>query len=110
MCQAVKVNSLVPWEKMFHWKKPNQAARDTVIILFAIVKKDILDLDRIKGVVNVHGFIRSASGFDQQPLVLDGATELLIEIFGENGKLHVQQLGSRTILSALQFNLIWYLK
>lgn len=62
------------------------AARDTVIILLAIIKKDIIDLDKIKGVVKVLGFIRSAPGFDQQPLVLDGATELLVEIFGENGK------------------------
>ena len=62
------------------------AARDTVIILLAIVKNDILDLDKIKGVVKVQGFVRSAPGFDKQPFVIDGATELLIEIFGEDGK------------------------
>jgi len=63
-----------------------QAARDTVILLLAIVKKDIQDLDQITSVIKLQGFIRSGANFTRQPQVLDGASELLIELFGENGK------------------------
>src|SRR5262245_763446 len=63
-----------------------QAARDTVVTILAIVKQDIKDLDLITGVVKVTGFIRSSPGFTNQPKVVDGASDLLIEIFGESGR------------------------
>ena len=63
-----------------------KAARDTVILILAIIKKDIQDLDMITGVIKLQGFIRSAPAFTQQPNVLDGASDLLIELFGENGR------------------------
>lgn len=63
-----------------------QVARDTMVLLLAIVKKDILDLDNILGVIKLQGFIRSDESFTHQPQVLDGASELLIELFGEEGK------------------------
>lgn len=62
-----------------------EAARDTVLGILAIVKQDIQDLDRIVGVLKLTGFIRSSSAFTSQPKVLDGASDLLIAIFGENG-------------------------
>jgi len=67
-------------------EEAKKVARDTVILLLAIVKKDIVDLDNIIGVVKLQGFIRSGEKFTKQPQVLDGASELLIELFGENGK------------------------
>lgn len=62
------------------------AARETVVALLAIIKKDIGDLDRIHSVIKVQGFIRSSPDFTRQPQVLDGATELLMDIWGEHGK------------------------
>lgn len=62
------------------------AARDTVLLILSILKKNIIDLDTIIGVAKLQGFIRSNSQFTKQPLVLDGASELLIELFGENGR------------------------
>ena len=67
-------------------EEAKKAARDTLVLLLAIVKKDIIDLDKIVGVVKLQGFIRSGEKFIKQPQVLDGASELLIELFGENGK------------------------
>ena len=66
--------------------KAKIAARDTVVDLLAIVKEDINDLDLIEGVVKLQGFIRSSSDFTRQPQVLDGASEILIELFGEQGR------------------------
>ena len=61
------------------------AARDIVILLLAIIKQDIKDLNLISGVIKLQGFIRSSPQFTRQPQVLDGASELLIELFGDAG-------------------------
>ena len=63
-----------------------EAARDTVLLILSILKKNLIDLDTIIGVVKLQGFIRSNIQFTKQPQVLDGASELLIELFGENGR------------------------
>ena len=67
-------------------EQAREAARDTVVLILSIVKKDIKDLDLIEGVVKLQGFIRSSTNFIRQPMVLDGASELLIELFGEEGR------------------------
>ena len=43
-------------------------------------------LDRIQRIVKVTGFVASAPGFNGQPQVVNGASELLIEVFGEQGR------------------------
>lgn len=67
-------------------QEAKEAARATVLIILAIVKQDIEDLDRIEGVVKVTGFIRSAPSFTNQPKVLDGASDFLVELFGDAGR------------------------
>jgi len=44
------------------------------------------DLDTIERIVKVVGYVNSAVGFNQQPQVINGASELLLEIFGDRGK------------------------
>jgi len=67
-------------------EQAKEAARNTVLTILSIVKQDIKDLDLITGVVKLTGFIRSSPEFTRQPAVVDGASDLLIEIFGENGR------------------------
>lgn len=62
------------------------AARDTMLHLLAIIKEDIKDLDKIKSVVKVQGFINASKEFNRLPQVLDGASDLLINLFGKDGK------------------------
>ena len=62
------------------------AARGTVLDLLAIIKQDIGDLDRIASVERVHGFVRSSGRFTHQPEVVDGASDLLVALFGEAGR------------------------
>jgi len=62
------------------------AARDTILLILSIIKKDIGDLDLIQNVIKVQGFIRSSANFTRQPYVLDGASDLLVELFGMNGQ------------------------
>jgi enamine deaminase RidA (YjgF/YER057c/UK114 family) len=63
-----------------------RAARDTMLDLLAIIKQDIGDLDRIISVERLQGFVRSAANFTEHPQVIDGASDLLVELFGEAGR------------------------
>ena len=63
-----------------------KAAHDTVLLILAIVKNEIRNLDLLKGVVKVQGFINCDDNFVELPKVLDGASDLLIGLFGENGR------------------------
>lgn len=62
------------------------AARDAMLDLLAIVKADIGDLDEIVSVVKLRGFVNSDKSFVAQPQVVDGASELLIALYGESGR------------------------
>lgn len=75
------------------------AARGALLDLLAIVKEHVGDLDRIVSIDKMTGFVRSAPAFDQQPKVIDGASDLLIELWGEAGR-HAR---TATSVAALPF-------
>ena len=62
------------------------AAKGALLDILAIVKNDIGNLDEIESVEKLVGFVRSAPSFTAQPEVIDGASNLLIELFGESGR------------------------
>jgi enamine deaminase RidA (YjgF/YER057c/UK114 family) len=62
------------------------AAQTCVINALSAVKGVIGDLDKIKQIVRVVGYVASVPEFTQQPAVVNGASELLLEIFGEVGR------------------------
>ncbi|MFM9129632.1 MAG: RidA family protein [Actinomycetes bacterium] len=62
------------------------AAKICTLNALSAIKGVIGDLDKIKQVVRVVGYVASVPTFTQQPAVVNGASELLLEIFGENGK------------------------
>jgi enamine deaminase RidA (YjgF/YER057c/UK114 family) len=64
----------------------NRAARVCTLNALAALKGVIGDLDRIKQIVRVVGYVASIPSFTQQPAVVNGASELLLEICGESGK------------------------
>lgn len=63
-----------------------ECARLCVLNGLAVLKAEIGSLDRVARIVKVVGFVASAPGFVEQPAVLDGASTLLREIFGEAGR------------------------
>jgi len=63
-----------------------QAARLVMLNCLASVKAEIGDLDKITRIVKVLGMVNSAPGFEQQPAVINGASDLLIEILGDRGR------------------------
>ncbi len=62
------------------------AARELCLLLLSIVQSEITDLDRIESIDKLRGFVRSAPDFTRQPLVLDAASDVLVEIFDERGR------------------------
>ena len=63
-----------------------EAAKVAVLNALAIAKQELGSLDRITRVVKVVGHVASAEGFTDQPQVLNGASDLLVAIFGEAGR------------------------
>ena len=62
------------------------AARDTMLNLLAVVHEDIGALSRIRRIVKVLGMVNSTPDFTDQPKVINGASDLLVEIFGDRGR------------------------
>ncbi len=61
------------------------AAKLCTINALSVLKDYLGNLDQIKGFVKILGFVASANGFMNQPQVIDGASLLLKEVFGEEG-------------------------
>lgn len=63
-----------------------QAARLTALNLIATLKAELADLDKVRRVVKLLGMVNSAPDFTEQPSVINGASDLLVEVFGERGR------------------------
>jgi enamine deaminase RidA (YjgF/YER057c/UK114 family) len=62
------------------------AAKGALLDILAIIKDEIGNLDKIVSVERLIGFVRSAPSFTEQPKVIDGASNLLIALFGDEGR------------------------
>ncbi len=63
-----------------------QAARMTALSILATLQAGLGDLDRIERIVKVFGMVNVAPGFDQTPAVIDGCSDVLVEVFGDAGR------------------------
>jgi len=63
-----------------------EAARLAALTALAVLRAELRELDRVRRVVKVFAAVNSASGFNQQPKVVNGASDLLVEVFGEAGR------------------------
>ena len=63
-----------------------KAARACAVNVLAQAKAALGDLDRISRVVRLGGFINSVPGFTDGPKVMNGASDLMVAVFGDNGK------------------------
>ena len=62
------------------------AARWCALNALSVLAAELGDLDRVKRVLTVLGFVASAPGFVEQPAVVDGASRLLRDVFGDAGR------------------------
>lgn len=74
-----------------------QAARQCAINLLAVLKEQLGDLDRVKQVVKLLAFVSSSSQFYDQPQVINGASDFLVDVFGERG-IHARSAIGTSVL------------
>lgn len=58
----------------------------TTLSILATLQSELGDLDRIAGIIKVFGMVNCAPGFNQTPAVIDGCSDLLVELFGDAGR------------------------
>jgi enamine deaminase RidA (YjgF/YER057c/UK114 family) len=63
-----------------------KVAREVGINLLGSARSILGSLDKVKRVVKVLGMVNSAEGFGEQPKVINGFSDLMVEVFGENGR------------------------
>jgi len=62
------------------------AARMTALSLLATMHAELGSLDRVQQIVKVFGMVNVGGAFDQMPAVIDGCSDLLVEVFGDKGR------------------------
>jgi enamine deaminase RidA (YjgF/YER057c/UK114 family) len=62
------------------------AARQCMLNLLAVVKNEVGELSKVKRIVKILGFVCSTPEFTDQPKVMNGSSDLLVQVFGERGK------------------------
>ena len=67
-------------------EEARKSAKLCAINILAQLKREIGDLDKISKIVKVSGFVNSESNFTQHPKVINAASDLFFEIFGEKGQ------------------------
>jgi enamine deaminase RidA (YjgF/YER057c/UK114 family) len=85
-------------ERKFNGKVPSEvsvgqamaAARQAMLGRLSVIRGELGSLDRVKRVVSVQGYVNSDATFGDQPLVINGASDLLIEVFGEERGRHTR--------------------
>lgn len=63
-----------------------EAAKVAALNALSIIKSSLGSLEKVRRVVRLVGYVASAEGFNEQPKVVNGASDLLIQVFGEKGK------------------------
>jgi len=65
------------------------AARACALTQLAVIKHELGSLDRVAEVLTLNGYVNAATGFHDAPAVINGASDLLVKVFGEAGR-HVR--------------------
>lgn len=101
-----KIIGKVPSEVSIEEAK--EGARMIILNRLAVIRDAIGSLDQIKQVVSLTGFVNSDSDFYGHPQVVNGASELLVELFGDKGKHSRTALGvaALPLNVAVEINLI----
>ncbi|MCF7676144.1 MAG: RidA family protein, partial [Akkermansiaceae bacterium] len=83
-------------------------ARLCILNRLAVIQEEIGSLDKVVRIVALTGFVNSAPDFYGHPQVINGASELLVEVFGDKGKHSRTALGAAALPLnvAVEINLI----
>lgn len=89
-------------------EEAQEGARMIVLNRLAVIQEEVGVLDKVKQIIAVNGFVNSEPDFYGHPQVINGASELLVEIFGDKGKHSRTALGAAALPLnvAVEINLI----
>ena len=79
-----------------------RAARLTTLAILGSLKRELGDLDRVRAWLRVFGMVASAPGFGQQPAVINGCSDLILELYGPDSGKHSR---SAVGMAELPFNI-----
>jgi enamine deaminase RidA (YjgF/YER057c/UK114 family) len=79
-----------------------ESARLTALAILGSLKRELGDLDRIAAWARIFGMVNSAPGFNKQPAVINGFTDLIIKVFGPDKGAHAR---SAVGMAELPFNI-----
>ena len=65
------------------------AARACALTQLAVLKRELGSLEAVAEIVSVNGYVNTVAGFEESPAVINGASDLLVQLFGEAGR-HVR--------------------
>ena len=85
----------------FSTKDGYEFARLTALDILAAVKLELGSLDRVRRVVKLQGFVNAVSDFEEHPQVLNGASDLMVEVFEERGVHARSALGATSLRAGL---------
>lgn len=74
-----------------------EAARLCAVNLLAVTRMELGSLERVERIVKLLAWVASADGFDRQPHVIDGASRLLMDVFGERGRHARSAIGTNVL-------------
>jgi enamine deaminase RidA (YjgF/YER057c/UK114 family) len=85
-----------------------EGARICLLNRLAVIQQEVGSLDKVTRIVTLNGFVSSAADFFNHPAVINGASELLIDIFGDAGKHSRTALGvaALPLNAAVEINLV----
>lgn len=78
-------------------EQASEAARQEALNMLAILKQHLGSLDRIKRIVKLLGFVNGTDDFADQPKVVNGASDLLIQVFGDKGQHARSAIGTNSL-------------
>jgi len=78
-------------------EQAQKAARVCAVNTLSLLQEYLGDLNRVKRVVKIVGFVAGADDFTQQALVINGASQVFIDAFGENGKHARSAIGTNSL-------------
>jgi enamine deaminase RidA (YjgF/YER057c/UK114 family) len=89
-------------------EEAQEGARIIILNRLAVIREEIGSLDKVKQIVALNGFVNSEPDFFGHPQVINGASELLVEIFGDKGKHSRTALGAAALPLnvAVEINLV----
>jgi len=99
--QVPRVNGEISWigkvGREYSLEQGQEAARDSALMVLACIKEAVGDLDNVREIVSIKGYMNVDPDFTDVSACLNGASELFIELFGDSGRHSRTAIGAASM-------------